>query len=72
MPKDNHSVMQLYLEGPKNNFFTFFYVKDNNAKKINNRSILSSHKFIKDKNFRYYLQTKKSHRKCIPEKKYSF
>ena len=24
MPKDNHSVMQLYLDGFKNNFFTFF------------------------------------------------
>ena len=28
MPKDNHSVMQLYLDGFKNNFFTFFmYMK---------------------------------------------
>ena len=24
MPKDNHSVMQLYLDGFQNNFFTFF------------------------------------------------
>ena len=24
MPKDNHSVMQLYLDGFRNNFFTFF------------------------------------------------
>ena len=24
MPKDNHSTMQLYLDGPKNSFFTFF------------------------------------------------
>ena len=23
MPKDNHSLLQLYLDGPKNNFFTF-------------------------------------------------
>ena len=30
MPKDNHSVMQLYLDGFKNNFFTFFYVHDKN------------------------------------------
>ncbi len=29
VPKDNHSVMQLYLDGFKKNFFTFFYVKDN-------------------------------------------
>ena len=24
MPKDNHSLMQLYLDGNKKNFFTFF------------------------------------------------
>ncbi len=24
MPRDNHSIMQLYLDGPQNNFFTFF------------------------------------------------
>ena len=29
MPKDNHSVMQLYLDGFQNNFFTFFYVDEN-------------------------------------------
>ena len=23
MPKDNHSLMQLYLDGPKNNFLHF-------------------------------------------------
>ena len=34
MPKDNHSLMQLYLEGSQNNFFTFFYVHGDNSKKI--------------------------------------
>ena len=34
MPKDNHSVMQLFLDGFKNNFFTFFFVKENNSTKI--------------------------------------
>ena len=33
MPKDNHSVMQLYLDGFKNNFFTFFYVNENKISK---------------------------------------
>ena len=28
MPKDNHSVMQLYLDGFEKNFFTFFYVNE--------------------------------------------
>ena len=35
MPKDNHSLMQLYLSGPKNNFYTFFFVKDKISKNIN-------------------------------------
>ena len=27
MPKDNHSLMQYYLDGVQNNFFTFFFCK---------------------------------------------
>ena len=27
MPEDNHSLMQFYLDGKKNNFFTFFFNK---------------------------------------------
>ena len=49
MPKDNHSVMQLYLDGPKNNFFTFFYVKEKKSLKIDNKKILQSQKFLKNK-----------------------
>ena len=47
MPKDNHSVMQLYLDGVKNNFYTFFSIKDNSSLKIN--TILNSDKFLKDR-----------------------
>ena len=36
MPKDNHSVMQLYLDGFKNNFYTFFFAKEKNSEKIKN------------------------------------
>ena len=49
VPKDNHSVMQLYLDGFKKNFFTFFYVMDNNLKKIDNKSLLNSHKYLRNK-----------------------
>tara|TARA_Y100001935_G_C17265742_1_gene489042 strand:+ start:67 stop:1218 length:1152 start_codon:yes stop_codon:yes gene_type:complete len=49
MPKDNHSVMQLYLDGFKNNFYTFFYVHDKKNEKINNDKILFSQKFLKNK-----------------------
>ena len=50
MPKDNHSVMQLYLDGPKNNFFTFFHVRDKNSIKIINNKLLNSHSYLKNKN----------------------
>ena len=50
MPKDNHSLMQLYLDGPKNNFFTFFYVKEKNSPKIINKKIISSHRYLINKN----------------------
>ncbi len=49
MPKDNHSVMQLYLDGFKKNFFTFFYVSEKNSTKIINKDILSQYNFIKNK-----------------------
>ena len=51
MPKDNHSVLQLYLDGTKNNFFTFFYTKELKSKKISNNEIFGSLKYLKNKNF---------------------
>ena len=56
MPKDNHSVMQLYLDGPKNYFFTFFDVSENKSMKINNSQILKSFNFLKNKNI-YKIRT---------------
>ena len=49
MPRDNHSLMQHYLDGSKNNFFTFFFVKEKNSKKIKNNEVLKSYYFIKNK-----------------------
>ena len=48
MPKDNHSVMQLYLDGFKNNFFTFFYTHENISEKINN-NLLTVQNNLKNK-----------------------
>ena len=50
MPKDNHSVMQLYLDGFQRNFYTFFFVHEGKSEKIKNKSLLTSHKFLKNKN----------------------
>ena len=49
MPKDNHSLMQLYLDGFKNNFFTFFYVDENKSDKINSNKILPQLSYLKNK-----------------------
>ena len=50
MPKDNHSVMQLYLDGFKNNFYTFFYTNELNSESLKNSQILSSQKYLRGKN----------------------
>ena len=48
MPKDNHSLMQLYLDGPNKYFYTFFNVLENKNIKIKNSEVLSTHKFLKN------------------------
>ena len=59
MPKDNHSVMQLYLDGFKNNFFTFFYVKENSSSKIINSKILKEQKFLRNKDINEIMYAQK-------------
>ena len=55
MPKDNHSLMQLYLDGPKNNFYTFFYTNEKISQKINSKKIPEEMKFLKKKNLNNIL-----------------
>ncbi len=50
MPKDNHSLMQYFLDGPKNNFYTFFSVKNKKSQNIKTNILLDSFSFIKNKN----------------------
>ena len=73
MPKDNHSLMQLYLDGFKNNFYTFFYVKEKNSNKINNNLIISSHNYLKNKNIEEIMSAqKKATEKVFFKKKIPF
>ena len=69
MPKDNHSVMQLYLDGFQNNFFTFFYVHEKRSEKLKNK-LLFSNKFLKNKNFSNitYAQKKASEKVFLRKK----
>ena len=59
MPKDNHSVMQLYIDGFRNNFFTFFYVNDTKSKKLNNKLLLPTQSFLKNKNISKIIHSQK-------------
>jgi glucose-6-phosphate isomerase len=69
MPKDNHSVMQLYLDGFKNNFFTFFYSHENNSSKINNDLVLPEQKFLKNKNINQIMFAQKKATEIVFKKK---
>ena len=72
MPKDNHSVMQLYLDGFKNNFYTFFFVNENNSTKINtnfcNNNSLS---YLKNKNLNQIKLSQKLASENVFQKKKS-
>ena len=58
MPKDNHSLMQLYLDGQKNNFYTFFSSANKTSPKINKETILKSKNFLINKNLQDILDSK--------------
>ena len=49
MPKDNHSLLQYYLDGSKKNFFTFFSVLDNNSEVLPNNILRNKHYLRKAK-----------------------
>ena len=56
LPRDNHSLMQLYLDGFKNNFFTFFFVKDGKTNKIINPNLLNPYSYLKGKSMNNILE----------------
>jgi glucose-6-phosphate isomerase len=58
MPKDNHSLLQLYLDGPKDSFFTFFNTSDqkffesSKSMKFNFNKFLSNNKISRILDFK--------------------
>lgn len=59
LPKDNHSLMQLYLDGNKNNFFTIFDVIDKKGPKIKNKNLLPGYNFLKNKSVKSVMIAQK-------------
>ena len=69
VPKDNHSLMQLYLDGFQNNFFTFFYVNEKSSQKINNNYLLPSQKSLLNKDLSTILYAQKKATENVFRKK---
>ena len=59
MPKDNHSLLQLYLDGPRNNFYTFFSVREKKSQKFNNTSLFDNYPILRNKNLYKVLDSQK-------------
>ena len=47
MPKDNHSLMQFYIDGIKNNFYSFFFLSDQETKTITFKKVSGDYKYLK-------------------------
>ena len=48
-PKDHHSLLQLYLDGPKNKLFYIFSHEESSKEKINIKEILKEKNFLNNK-----------------------
>ena len=69
LPKDNHSLMQLYLDGNKNNFFTIIDIIDQKSQKIKNKNLLPDYGFLINKNIKSLMIAQKDAVKRVFKKK---
>ena len=65
-PKDHHSLLQLYLDGPRDKFFTFFNSsKKKNKFKIIGDSIPNNLQFLKNKDLEFVIKAQCNATKSI-------
>ena len=69
MPKDNHSLMQLYLDGPRNNFFTFFGVSNEKTNKLDNSNLFGRFSTLKNKSLSQIIQAQRQATQIVFRKK---
>ena len=69
MPKDNHSLLQLYLDGPKNNFFSFFSSRERSQFKFNNAYLIDGLEQLKKKSLDQVLNAQKTATQNVFNKK---
>ena len=51
VPKDHHSLLQLYLDGPKDKLFVIFSVEEQLTKKLKIKKVIKKNFFLNDKRF---------------------
>ena len=49
VPKDHHSLLQLYLDGPKDKLFHIFYINKKSKEKINLNKFMKSNRYLNNK-----------------------
>ena len=65
-PKDHHSLLQLYLSGPKDKFFTFFNTSEKGNKlKVSGNIVPNNLKFLKNKNLKFIINAQCNATKSI-------
>ena len=69
MPKDNHSLLQLYLDGPKNNFFSFFSSREKISTKFHNKLKINELKYLNKKNINQIIHAQKQATQNVFNKK---
>ena len=69
MPKDNHSLLQLYLDGPKNNFFTFFGVINEKTNKLDNKNLFENFSNLRNKKIDQIIQAQRNATQVVFRKK---
>ena len=78
MPKDHHSLLQLYLDGPKKNFFTIIASKHDTKYELSNHLMPQSTKYLTNKSLENILGAQRKaventlKKKKIPFRKFYF
>ena len=69
-PKDHHTVLQLYLDGPRDKFFTFFQMLEKNNKyKVSKNIYLNQMKYLNNKSLYSINEAQSAALKKIFERK---
>tara|TARA_B100000963_G_scaffold246202_1_gene215572 strand:+ start:1291 stop:2502 length:1212 start_codon:yes stop_codon:yes gene_type:complete len=62
VPKDHHSLLQLYLDGPKDKLFLIFSTKEKSTKKLNLKKYIKKRFYLKNKRLE---QIKSAQKKAV-------